>query len=140
MTTAIKGVIRPPGPVSRFPAKHIVAVGRDKLGFFRKLVRDYGDVAFVPFGRGNPTYVISHPDLVREVLVTQQKSFVKGRSFDRLRRVLGNGLLTSNGEFHLRQRRLAQPAFHRQRIAGYAATMTAYTSRLSDRWHDGESF
>jgi cytochrome P450 len=130
---------RPPGPITRFPVKHVFAVGRDMLGFFQRLSREYGDVAFLMIGRNHPTYVITHPDLVREVLVTQQKSFVKGRSIDRLRRILGNGLLTSGGEFHLRQRRLAQPAFHRQRVAEYAKTMTAYTARLSDGWHDGET-
>jgi cytochrome P450 len=135
----ISDIALPPGPVTRFPVKHIIAIGRDMLGFFHRIAREYGDVAFLRVGRDRPTYVISHPDLVREVLVTHQKSFVKGRSIDRLQRVLGNGLLTSAGEFHLRQRRLAQPAFHRQRIAGYAATMTDYASRMSDRWHDGDT-
>jgi cytochrome P450 len=130
----------PPGPVTRFPAKHLLAFARDMLGFTRQLARDYGDIVHVPVGRTQPAYVISHPDFVREVLVTQQKNFMKGRSFDRLKRLLGNGLLTSEGEFHLRQRRLAQPAFHRQRIAAYAATMTEHTARMSARWREGESF
>ena len=133
------GVALPPGPVTRFPEKHVVALARDMLGFFAGLKRDYGDIAFVRLGRKHPTYLVSHPDLVRELLVTQQKSFVKGRSFDRGKRLIGNGLLTSAGEFHLRQRRLAQPAFHRQRVAAYSGIMSGYAARLGDRWRDGES-
>jgi cytochrome P450 len=129
----------PPGPVTRFPAKHVISLARDMLGFARGMARDYGDIVHLELGRKRPAYIISHPDHVREVLVTQQKSFMKGRSFERIKRLLGNGLLTSEGDFHLRQRRLAQPAFHRQRIAGYAATMNEHTARMRDRWRDGET-
>ena len=129
----------PPGPVTRFPAKHVIAIARDMLGFARGMARDYGDIVHLETGRGQSAYIISHPDHVREVLVTQQKSFMKGRSFERIKRLLGNGLLTSEGDFHLRQRRLAQPAFHRQRIAAYAATMSEHAARMRDRWRDGET-
>jgi cytochrome P450 len=64
---------------------------------------------------------------------------MKGEGLQRAKRLLGEGLLTSEGEFHLRQRRLAQPAFHRQRIAGYAATMVEYTARACDQWRVGET-
>jgi cytochrome P450 len=129
----------PPGPTTRFPVKYIIAIGRDMLGFARSMARDYGDIVHIPISRKQPAYIISHPDHVREILVTQQKSFMKGRSFERIKRLLGNGLLTSEGDFHLRQRRLAQPAFHRQRIAAYAATMSEHTARVRDRWQDGET-
>ena len=61
------------------------------------------------------------------MLVTNQRNFTKGRGLERVKYLLGEGLLTSEGEFHLRQRRLAQPAFHKQRIASYGAIMTHYT-------------
>ncbi len=109
------------------------------LAFTRGMAREYGDVVHVDISRKQPAYIISHPDHVREVLVTQQKSFMKGRSFERIKRLLGNGLLTSEGDFHLRQRRLAQPAFHRQRIAAYAATMSEHAARMRDRWREGET-
>lgn len=64
---------------------------------------------------------------------------MKGEGLQRAKRLLGEGLLTSEGEFHLRQRRLAQPAFHRQRIAGYAATMVEYAARTRDEWRAGET-
>jgi cytochrome P450 len=65
------------------------------------------------------------------MLVTNGRAFVKGRGTQRLERLLGKGLLTSNGAFHLRQRRLVQPAFHRERIAGYAETMVARAERFA---------
>jgi cytochrome P450 len=140
MTTATAGGgAVPPGPVTRIPGKNLLAMSRDPLGFAHTLARTYGDVVRLPFGWKQLLYIVSHPDGVREILVNQQKSFIKGRSLERIRRLLGNGLLTSGGELHLRQRRLAQPAFHRQRIAGYATTMVDHAARVRDRWHDGES-
>jgi cytochrome P450 len=129
----------PPGPVTRFPAKHIFSMGRDLLGFFRRLEREYGDIAHFQVNRKHHTYLLSHPDLIRDVLVTQQKNFMKGRGLERAKRLLGNGLLTSEGEFHLRQRRLAQPAFHRQRVAAYADVMSRYAARVCAPWRDGET-
>src|SRR5207249_4103322 len=65
---------------------------------------------------------------------TQQRRFARGYAHRGLRLLLGDGLLTSEGEFHRRQRRIAQPAFHRERIAEYARAMTAAAMRWSDRW------
>ncbi|HYP51455.1 MAG TPA: cytochrome P450, partial [Pyrinomonadaceae bacterium] len=78
-----------------------------------------GDVSRFRLGN-QPMFFVNHPDLIRDVLVTNAGKFHKGRALQRMKRILGQGLLTSESEFHLRQRRLAQPAFHRQRIAGYA--------------------
>jgi cytochrome P450 len=100
--------------------------------------RDHGDIAHWRIGPQN-LYLFNHPDLIRDVLVTNGRNFNKSRGLERARRLLGNGLLTSEGEFHLRQRRLAQPAFHRQRIAAYAGTMSSYAERTSERWSDGET-
>ncbi len=85
-----------------------------------------------------PAYLLNHPDLVEEVLVTQYRNFVKSSAYRRGLRILGNGLLTSEGDFWQRQRRLCQPAFHQERIAAYGKIMVAYTDRLLDQWQDGE--
>jgi cytochrome P450 len=73
-------------------------------------------------------------------LVTHNSNFVKGRALQRAKRLLGQGLLTSEGDLHRRQRRLVQPAFHRQRIASYASVMVEHADRTSKRWRDGETF
>jgi cytochrome P450 len=83
---------------------------------------------------------VSDPDAVRDVLVTKARSFVKSRGNQRLRVLLGDGLLTSEEPLHLRQRRLMQPAFHRERIAQYAAAMVDETRREIAAWNDGEPF
>ncbi len=93
----------------------------------------------VPFRLGPQLMLlVNHPLLIREVLVTQQRAFVKGRVLERAKRLLGEGLLTSEGELHLRQRRLIQPAFHRQRIATYGEAMVMAAAERSARWVDGE--
>ena len=83
--------------------------------------------------------VLTHPDDIRDVLVTNKRNFVKGRGLQRSKRLLGEGLLTSEGSFHLRQRRLAQPAFHRERIAGYADVMASYAEKAREQWTSGET-
>lgn len=127
---------RPPGPRPRFPGQFLLAMRRDILGFLDRLARDYPDIARIDLGR-QPIIVARHPDYVRDVLVTSQRMFGRGLGHERLKPLLGEGLLTSDGDFHLRQRRLAQPAFHRQRIAGYADIMVRATCEARDGWRDG---
>jgi cytochrome P450 len=122
-----------PGPSNRYPGALLVAFRRDPLGFLTRLAREYGDVAQARFGRQR-VVLLSHPDYVRDVLVTEHRRFHKGIGLQRAKALLGEGLLTSEGEFHRRQRRLAQPAFHAQRIAAYGATMAAYAERAAERW------
>ena len=111
-------------------------MGRDPLAFLTNLRATYGDLARVPLG-AETLYLFSHPDLVRDVLVTNHKNFHKGRGLERAKNLLGEGLLTSEGDYHLRQRRLAQPAFHRQRVSAYGATMSAYAATRRERWRAG---
>ena len=82
--------------------------------------------------------MVNDPELIEAICVTQNRQFHKDRFAQDLRRVLGTGLLTSDGDFWRRQRRLAQPAFHRERIAGYAQTMVDRTLGTTCRWRDGE--
>ncbi|HET7566034.1 MAG TPA: cytochrome P450 [Gemmatimonadaceae bacterium] len=127
----------PPGPRTRIPGRALFGMQRDRLGFVQRLARDYGDIAHVKIGPQH-IYLLSRPEDIRDVLVTNHRNFRKARGLERAKLLLGNGLLTSEGDFHLRQRRLAQPAFHRQRIAQYANAMVACALRARDRWHDGE--
>jgi cytochrome P450 len=128
--------LRPPGPHPRWPAISFFAYRRDMAGFLTRATRDYGDVVYFKIGPQD-VYFLNHPDYIKDVLVTHQQNFIKGRALQRAKRLLGEGLLTSEGSFHRRQRRLAQPAFHRNRIASYADKMTEYAERASDGWTDG---
>ncbi len=85
-------------------------------------------------------FFVNHPDYIRDVLVTYNSNFVKGRALQRAKRLLGQGLLTSEGDLHRRQRLLVQPAFHRQRIASYGSVMVEHADRTSSRWRDGDTF
>jgi cytochrome P450 len=109
---------------------------RDPLAFLCQLARDYGDIAQFQLMK-QPVFLFNHPDYIRELLVTQQSNFIKGRIWQRSKRLLGEGLLTSEGEPHLRQRRLVQPAFYRERLQSYAAIMAGYAARARDRWQAG---
>jgi cytochrome P450 len=126
----------PPGPPRSLRSLIIYGPGRDPLTFFTGIARRYGDVALVHMA-GERLFVLNHPRLVKDVLVTNQRNFRKGRGLERARRLLGEGLLTSEGAVHVRQRRLMQPAFHKDRIASYATVMTDYADRVQRRWSDG---
>jgi cytochrome P450 len=128
----------PPGP--RVPLfGSLVGPGRDPLQLLTRFARDYGDVTFFKLG-GERCYFVNHPQYVRDVLVTNQRNFTKSRGLERAKKLLGEGLLTSEGQTHLRQRRLIQPAFHRERIAGYGRVMVDHAARMRDRWQDGRTF
>jgi cytochrome P450 len=126
----------PPGPRERLPLGRLMVFRRDPPGTLLELQRRHGDVAAFRLGRRRIT-LLSHPDLVRDVLVTHHRNFIKSYALQRARVLLGHGLLTSEGDFHLRQRRLAQPAFHRDRVSAMAATMTRLAEEAADGWRAG---
>jgi cytochrome P450 len=97
----------------------------------------YGDVVRLP-RLWHRIFFINHPDYIRDMFVTSAHKFEKSPAIKTLKPVLGEGLLTSEGDFHLRQRRLAQPAFHRQRIVPYGAVMAEYAAARRARWKDGQ--
>jgi cytochrome P450 len=116
-------------------------IQRDPAAFVSRRFATYGDLYFVRL-RNAPLYVTRHPDHIRDVLLDKGTSFRKtetGNISRRLRRLLGNGLLLSNGELWRRQRRMINPALHRKRIETYAETMTAYTQQAMAQWRDGAS-
>jgi cytochrome P450 len=111
---------------------------RGPLPFFQNLAAQYGDISYFRLGP-QEAFFLNHPDHIKDVLVTNHQSFHKGLALQRAKRLLGEGLLTSEEEFHRRQRRLAQPAFHRARIASYAGVMTDYALETRARWNDGDT-
>lgn len=129
-------VTHPPGPRQSFPLSGLFAYRRGPLPFFQSLADRYGDISYFRLGP-QPAFFFNHPDYIKEILVTNHQNFMKGLALQRAKRLLGEGLLTSEGEFHRRQRRLAQPAFHRARIASYADVMTTYAFQTSQGWSDG---
>jgi len=131
-------ISRPPGPKNPPIIGNLYAFRSDPLGFLTKAAREYGDLVYFRVARQH-MYLVNHPDYVREVLVTNQGNFVKSRALQRAKVLLGEGLLTSEGQHHLRQRRLVQPAFHRERLAGYAAAMSERAVRWRERWQNGST-
>lgn len=127
----------PPGPRGVFLLGSVAEIRRDPLAFLTRMASAYGDIAFVRLGP-LPVFLLNHPDDIENVLVTHHARFVKGRTLGGARRLFGNGLLTSDGALHARQRRLVQPAFLRARMDGYAAVMTVAAEERSGGWHDGD--
>lgn len=128
----------PPGPRSRYPGDLVLRFRRDVLGFLAQTAREYGDVVAFP-GARHKFFILNHPDGVRDVLVTYDDHFIKGPALRRAKPTLGEGLLTSEGDLHKRQRRLAQPALHPNRVAAYADVMARYAKETCDAWRDGQT-
>ncbi|HEX3120838.1 MAG TPA: cytochrome P450, partial [Candidatus Acidoferrum sp.] len=127
----------PPGPSPESWTAAFKIYSRDPLAYMPNLQRDYGDIVTMRYYNFR-VFFVSHPDYIEQVLVTDNRKFIKGRILRKNRQLFGNGLLTSEGDFWLRQRRLAQPAFHRARIASYADTMVKFASRIASEWSSGE--
>jgi len=115
---------------------HFRPFRKDPTGFLTGLSQ-LGDISSFRMGP-QAGYLVNHPDLVRDLLVINAHKFVKGRALQRAKVLLGEGLLTSEGAFHLRQRRMIQPSFHRNRIAEYSRVMVEHASRTAESWTDGE--
>ncbi|ETW92185.1 MAG: hypothetical protein ETSY1_44770, partial [Candidatus Entotheonella factor] len=123
---------------SRFPGDHLLAFRRDALGFLQHANQTCGDVAEFRLGPERAA-LITHPDHIRDILVTHHRQFIKARRGDVSKQFLGEGLLNSEGAIHRRQRRLSQPAFHRQRLSTYADVMIEHSARLREQWRDGDT-
>lgn len=128
----------PPGPKGLPILGQYSAFRKDPPAFLLRTARQYGEISYFRIGP-QAVFQFASPDLIRDVLITRQHDFIKSRVLQRAKVLLGEGLLTSEGQFHARQRRLVQPAFHRQRLAGYAATMIEYARAKRDEWQDGQT-
>lgn len=127
----------PPTPRRALAGVTLLAFQRDPTGFLARTAASRGDVAALQLGP-QTAVLLSHPDAIRDLLVTNSKRFKKGRALERAKRLLGEGLLTSEGAYHLRQRRLVAPAFHRQRVAAYGASMTRFADEQQASWRPGQ--
>ena len=129
----------PPGlrrPLHRYLRRPWANFG-DPIPLFEHLHARFGRIACYRF-MGKLIVFVNDPEWINEILINQAGSFVKERTLRRMKILLGEGLITSDDPIHMRQRRIAAPAFHRQRIAGYAGQMVANAVTLRDSWSDGE--
>jgi cytochrome P450 len=128
---------RAPGPKGGYFSGSTSQFRRDQLGFYASCARDYGDVVGTRMGPYR-VLLLYHPDAIEELLVARNRDFIKSPGVRLLRPLLGDGLLLSENETWLRQRRLIQPAFHRQRVAGYGDVMTRLAERYISGWKPGD--
>jgi len=132
----VPAIARPSGPSTVAAFRAIIATRATDPDFFTRAAGRYPRVAHVRLGSEH-LYLLSHPDLVRLALVEAGRRTEKSRGLQGTKRIRGEGLLTSGGELHRRQRRLIQPAFHHERVPGYVAEFRAGADRLSERWLPG---
>jgi cytochrome P450 len=130
----------PAGPKGGLLMGNMREFNRDTLGFIERCAREFGDIVLARFLYVPACFLFS-PDHIEYVLASGSKNFIKAESLRSpfFSRLVGNGLVTSEGDFWRRQRRLAQPAFHRDRVNAYGETMVAFTERMLDTWQDGET-
>ena len=125
-----------PGPRGHALFGELLPIRRDRLEFVLRMRREFGDFARFRMGF-RVAHLVSHPDAVGHVLQDNHRNYHKGIGLTQAKRWLGEGLVTSEGEAWARQRRLIQPAFQRQRLAGFSPVVTAATAAMLDRWRIG---
>jgi cytochrome P450 len=131
MTASELSKARPPEPDIQFD----IGSTEDSLERMRELFARYGDIyrVYAP-GRKSYTYVINHPDDVKRVLVANHKNYTKGIGLDRVKILLGNGIMTSEGDVWRRQRYMMQPLFHRRVITKFARVIDVANDGCIARW------
>ncbi len=125
--------VYPPGPRLHLLSRTFWEMRRRPPETMAKIAHRYGDVVHMSF-QGRHLYLLNRPEFIEDVLITHNKDFIKGQGLQRTKALLGEGLLTSEGDFHLRQRRLIQPVFHRQQLNQYGQVMVDATEQASERW------
>jgi cytochrome P450 len=126
----------PPGPKPRRIFGNLLEFRKDQLSYMTNLQRTYGDAATMYLFK-TPVVLFTRPDAIRYVLIENARNFINRPVFESLRLVLGDGLLSIDGDFHRQQRRMVQPAFHKQRVESYRDTMVACTESMLDGWTPG---
>jgi len=137
MNRATSSIYYPPGPTQRLPLFLFLNFLRNPIEVLIDISK-YGDISHFKFGRQH-IYFLNHPDYIRDVLVTYNSSFIKSRGLQVAKKVLGDGLLTSEGNLHHNQRQVIQPAFHQNKIGIYADIMAEYILRTSNSWRDNDT-
>jgi cytochrome P450 len=126
--------LRPPGPPSWSPFGHFPDFARDQLGFLTRSWQEYGDLVAFRFG-WRRVYLVAHPEGVRQVLQGYPNKYDKRLvSYQRMRRVIGDGLVTSGGDLWKQHRQLAQPAFDHRRIHSFAPLINCAARQTASRW------
>jgi len=123
-----------PGPAGRDVARVLAGMARDPLATCLRVAGQYGDAVRVPLVPGHALYLLTRPEYAEHVLASGQDSYVKAFTYRPLRALLGDGLLTSEGEVWRRRRRLIQPVFSRRDVMGFGPHMTVAARRLAQRW------
>src|ERR687885_3037796 len=129
----------PPGPTYKIPGKLLRQFIHDPTNTLTNIAEKYGDISYFKLGRQQHVYLINNPDYIEKVLIYDHRNFKKGKRLQTAKAVLGEGLVTSEGDLHKRQRRLIQPIFHPKQIISYSNTMVKYATRMRDRWKDGDT-
>lgn len=135
-TTASSSIEYPPGPHSILPNKLLREFIHNPIKTMMNIAYTYGDIAHFKFGRQH-VYLINNPSYIEDILIRNYKNFIKSRGLQVSKRLLGEGLVTSEGEYHDRQRRIIQPAFHPHLIKKYGDIMTTYAVNMCQQWEDG---
>jgi cytochrome P450 len=133
---AIKNAFDLPAPKKKFVVGHLIDFASNPLLFLTKCAHNYGDIIPISFF-GKPVILLNKPEYIDQTL-KDRETFAKPQVLKDLYTLLGNGLLTSEGDTWFRQRRLAQSVFHQKRIANYGDTMVNYTQKMLENWVDGE--
>lgn len=126
----------PPGPSSHIPGKIVRNFLKDPINTLSKIADEYGDLSHFKMGRLH-VYLINNPNYIEKILIYDHSNFSKGPRLQSAKRLLGEGLVTSEGEFHKNQRKLIQPLFLPKKIASYGPIMTDRSLRLIQGWKNG---
>src|SRR5215212_10082725 len=126
----------PPGPSSVLPSKLLRQFITNPIAMLMKIAYTYGDISHFKFGRQH-VYLVNNPQHIENILIRDHKKFIKSRGLQVSKRILGEGLVTSEGEYHEGQRKIIQPAFHPNLIKRYGDIMTTYAVNMCQRWEDG---
>jgi cytochrome P450 len=126
----------PPGPKTKIPLGHLFSYRRDSIGFLKKIAKEYGDIVHFKMGPIR-VVLVNHPDYIKEVLSIGHRNFIKGRPLEMAKELVGEGLLTSEGDYHKHQSRMIQPAFHRNMIESYVPAVIDCVTKMMGKWKDG---
>lgn len=128
----------PGPPKSHFIFGNLKDFQKNPPEYILNTAKEYGNISAIDLA-GFLCIIVNEPEVIKDIMMTNQKQFVKAHAFRILKKLLGEGLLTSEGEFHKRQKRLAQPAFFKQRINSYGSKMVDYTNKIQNNWVSGET-
>ena len=132
----VPGTLHPPGPKGISVLTCCLSRQRDPLIELRKLAQRYGDIVHMQLGRRHD-YLVNHPDYIKAILCAPQSEMARSTP-PGLKRLLGRGLLTNQGDYHKRHKRMLAPTFHKELVRRWGSTITNYSDRMCDRWDDDQ--